>query len=807
VLEDLRLAARSLLRRKEFLAVAVLTLALGVGANGTIYSVVDGVLLQPLPYQSPDRLALLWHEFGDGAQNLPALHPADLRDYAARSRLFEEFAIATGGERILGGQQAEPELVDVGQVSANFFEFLGIAPALGRSFRAEEDVAAGPRVALLSDRLWRRRFGSDANVVGRRFDLDGESHEIVGVLPAAFRLLLPAEAFRLKDSELWVPAQIDYARLPPRNYTGFTGFARLREGVSFASAQEEMNALAAQLRREQPVHAASNLRVSVVPLQHDIVKGARRGLVLLMAAVGFVLLIACANVAQLLLTRGRARERELLVRVAVGATRWRMARLVLAEGLFTAACGAALGVPLVWGGLGLVRSLASASVPRVESIGVGLEALAFLALAALLSTLLFALLPALQAARADVAAGLKEAAVRSASLRQTRMRDIIVGVQVALSLVLVVGAGLMVRSFTALAQVRPGFDPKRALTLRVSLPPNDFRDAAVIRAFYRNLERGLLGLPGVREVAAVSLLPLAGSGPLQPYAYDDRTRRNWESVSADHRWVTPHFFAAIGATLLSGRDFVPSDLEDGRPRIIIDDTLAARAFAGRDPVGQSLQIEPDGTEGRFAEVVGVVAHIKLHDLTRPMLPQIYSPGVASRFSLVIRGGDGVTELASRVRHELAALNPAAAVESVRTLEEIVSGAMGQTRLAVTLMSAFGTLAILLAAVGIYGVFSYSVAQRTREIAIRMALGEAPAGIRRLVLGKCLRLVGASVLLGLCGAAWLSRYVAALLYGVNPLDPPTYLASTLFLAAVGLLASWLPAGRAARVAPLTALRQE
>lgn len=622
---DLRFAWRALLRRRGFSSVAVITLALGIGANTTLFSLVYGILLRPLPYRSPERLAILWHEFGQGAQFLPAMHPLDYRDYRDRSRLFEGFTIAAGREENLGGT-TDPELVDVGLVAAGFFPFLGIEPALGRQFREEEDVAGGPAVAMLSHELWTRRFGADPGILGRQLDLGGTRYEVVGVLPAGFHLWLPAEAFRLKHSDVWRPVQIDYAHLPPRNYTGYTVFGCLKPGVAFAAAQQELDALAAQLRLEHPEHAASDLRASLTPFQTDVVKGVQKGLLVLMAAVGFVLAIACANVALLLLARGRGREAELLLRVAVGASRWRIARLVLAESLLLAFGGAVLGIGLAVAGLHIVPALTSGSLPRGQSVALDATVLAFVVALSVLVALLFGWVPAWQASRADLAQGIRDGSVRTAAPAWRRLRDGMVVAQIALSLVLAVGAGLMVRSFRALGASQPGFEPTGALTLRVSLPRGVIHDVATSAAFHRDLQQRLLALPGVESVGVGSLLPLTGRGPLQPYAYDAETARRWESVSADHLWVSPGYFDALGTRLVAGRDFTADDLGAQRRVIVIDETLARRAFATHSAVGEKLQLEPEARPESFFEVVGVVGHVRLHDLTRPLLPQIYSPG-------------------------------------------------------------------------------------------------------------------------------------------------------------------------------------
>jgi len=800
---ELRLAVRALLRRPAFLLVAVLTSALGIGATAALFSVVHGVLLRPLPYRDSSRLAILWHEFGQGAQFLPALHPLDFRDYRERSRLFEEMTIAAGAEQILGGA-SEPEVVDVGRVAQNFFPFLGIDPVLGRHFRPEEDVSPGPAVALLSHRLWTRRFGGDPGVVGRRVELGGVVHEIVGVLPAEFRLFLPAEAFRLKDAEIWKPVQIDFARLPPRNYTGYTVFGRIRPGVSFEAVQAEMSVLAEGLRREQPVHAASSLRVTVVPLHDDVVKGTRPGLWLLMAAVGLLLAIACANVSLLMLARIRSREPEILVRLAVGASRGAVARLVLAESLVVSGLGGVLGMVLGHVAIEQVKAWAPAGVPRLDSVGLDGVAWAFAACVAVLTAAACALAPALQAARTDLAPGLRDARGSTPSQRQRRLHDLLMAGQVALSVVLLVGAALLVKSFGALVASKPGFEPEGALTLSVSLPAGSFRVPEDARAFERVLCERLRALPGVEHVGASSLLPFTGRGPLQPYAYDAETARNWESVSADEVWVSPGYFGALGATVLEGRDFAPGDA--GRRVIVVDDTLARRAFAG-SAIGRTLQLEPEGNVESFFEVVGVVGHVKLHDLSRTLLPQVYKPGLWQRFNLVIRGGESGERLADGARRVVNELSPGAAVEDVRPLGALVQRALAPTRLATGLMSAFGVTALVLAAVGILGVVSFAVNERRHEFALRLALGAAPSGIRRLVLARGLRIVVSSLVAGSVLAAVVGRASSPLLFGVDPLEPGPYVAAVAFLAFFALVACWLPAERAARVEPLRLLRQD
>jgi putative ABC transport system permease protein len=804
---DLKLAIRSLRKRRDYTLLALLTLAFGIGAVTAVFSVLNGVLLRPLPYSASDRIVILWHDLGNGAQSLPALHPLDYFDYRERSERFEDWTLATGRELILSGD-AEPELVDVGVVAANFFSFFGADPFLGRSFTAEEEVFGGPKVAILTHRIWSRRFGGDPGVVGRTVRLGGEDHEVVGVLPESFRLLLPPEAFRLRDAEIWTPTQIDRKDLPPRNFTGYTAFGKMNPGVRLEEAQEEMDRLEAQLKSEHAEHQAANLQVRAVLLHGDVVKRARPTLRVLMAAVGLVLLIACGNTAQLLLTRFRTGERELSIRAAMGASRWRLARLVVLEGFLLALGGGLLGILLARIGIEVLPRFATSSLPRLDSVVVD-RAVAGLALASAFgAALLFSLVPALSTSRASLSHSLADAGRGSASRRKTHLRSILVVTEVALSVVLLIATGLTIRSFVSLLEVEPGFEAGGLLTLRVSLPPTEFPEQEERSALYDVLEEKILALPGVISVAAVNQLPLTGSGTLQPYAYDEETTKNWESVTADERYVTPGFLPTMGATLIAGRELTRDDVPLGRRRSLIDETLAERAFGGKSAIGRLLRVEPLGHEDPFTEVVGVVRHVRLHDLTRPLLPQFYFPlSWWTSLSLAVRTEGAPETLVSAVTAEVRRLAPGAAIEDVAPMERLVSQARSQARLSLVLMVGFGVFAILLASVGLFGVVSYAVSQRRAELGIRLALGATPAGVRLFVLEGGFRLVAAALVLGLAAAAGLGHLMSGFLYGVRAFDPLTYASVAVLLGLVALAACWVPAQRATRVDPVTVLKSE
>ncbi|HYC33716.1 MAG TPA: ABC transporter permease [Gemmatimonadales bacterium] len=812
--QDLRYALRSLRRTPGFALAAIAALALGIGATTTIFTVVNGVLLRPLDYRDPGRLANIWNDLGEGAQSLPAVSPADFRDYQQRSRAFESFAAAAEGNvaNLRGNLtgDAEPERVSLVTVTANFFPLLGVAPAYGRQFTAEEEAVNGPHVVMLSDRLWRRRYGADPSLVGKTIQVDGIAHEVVGVLPRDFRLQLPKEAFQVRDADMWTPIQFDYGQPLPRNLTFFTVFGRLKPDVTFEQAQQDMDRIAADFRKEFKEHAASNLRIRAVPLHYDVVKHARPALLVLLGAVGLVLLIACANVANLLLVRGTTRRAEFALRTALGASRRAMVRQVLTESLVLAAAGGGLGIVLTLVALAVLRSLHPANLPRLGDVRVDGTVLAFTVLVCAATSVLFGLVPALRAAGVDPQEHLKSGG-RGGSVGDRRhARNLLIGAEVALSVVLLVGAGLLIRSFVALQRVNPGYDAMDVLTFELSMPFWKYQGGASRRAFFRELTGRLQAVPGVKSVGIVSQLPLTGSGPLSPFAYNEETARNFESVTADGRNVSSTYFQAMNARLLAGRTFTDGDSIGTPAVIIVDETLAKLAWPGENAVGKQLQLQPTGTPNAFAEVVGVVEHMRQHDLTRDVLHQIYYPigqGTPTDMTFVVESSVDPASLAATVRRTVAEMDPDLPVSHLVPMRDLLSEGMAQARFSLVLMSALGGIALLLTAVGVFGVISYSVSQRTREFGIRLALGEDPGRTRRHVVIGGMRLVLASIAIGLAGSLVVSRLIAGLLYEVRPADPLTFAVIAVLLAGVALFACYLPARRATRVDPALTLRSE
>jgi len=812
ILPDLRYALRMLRRAPGFTAVAIVTLGLGVGAATAIFSIISAVIVRPLTYREPERVVNLWVDFGVAAQSLPAMSPGDFKDYQQRTQLFESIGAASGGN-IVGatgalGEGGNVERVDVSTVTANFFQTVGIDPLYGRHFTAEEEAAGGPTVVMLSHRLWVSRFGGDPQIVGRRIRLDGLDQTVVGVLPATGRLWLPAEAFLVTDAQIWKPLQFNYANQPPRNFTFFTVFGRMKPGVTLAQAQADLETVAAQLRAEHAVHEAAGMRIRAVPLQKDVVKHVRPALFALFGAVGMLLLVACANVAHLLLARATARERELAVRGALGATRGRLLRQLTTESLLLAAAGGALGIGLARIGTRWLVWMSPANLPRVDAIRIDPGVLLFALGATLATAVVFGLVPALRAAGVDVNRTLRAGTNPSASKAQVHMRSVLMVAEVALTLVLLIGAGLMVRSFVALQQVRPGFDPASVLSFRVSLPVAKYSRFEMRAEFIRRMEEEIRRLAGVTHVGFTSQLPLTGSGALSPFAYDEATARSWESATADGRGASPDYFRALGTRLLAGRFF--EDRDRGANVIIIDETLAARAWPGENAVGKRLQTQPTGSPNRFSEVIGVIEHIRSQDLARAVRPQIFRPLIGfggTQPFVVVRTTVDPASLIPVVRQLIASMDPDAPVDRAQPMTAYVNDALAQSRLTLVLMAGFGIVALIMAAVGIYGVISYSVSQRTKEIGIRMALGQEARQIRNLVVGQGLRLVAISLLIGLAAAYALSVTVSGLLYGVNPRDPLTFGGMAAFLLAVALLGCLIPARRATAVNPLAALKAE
>ncbi|HET9983694.1 MAG TPA: ABC transporter permease [Longimicrobiales bacterium] len=827
---DVRYAARGLRRAPGFTAAAVVTLGLGIGANSAIFSAVDAVLLRPPPFPAPGRLVLLWGQRPDaGSPELPISYP-NFRDLREATSAFAGVAAWSSFEdsRLVLTGAGEPEQLRFGVASGDFFDVLGVWPVAGRTFTPADDEARSGPVVLVSEGLWRRRLGGEPGAVGRSLTLDGRPYTVVGVLPASFRFGGDRHA-----PDVWIPLGQDPAGTGPRSRqfargASFLGVvARLRPGVGVGRAQADADAAAARLAERYP-HFDREWRIRVVPLAERAVEGRRPTLLVLLAAVGCVLLIACANVANLLLARGTTRARELALRTALGAGRARIVVQLLTEAGVLALAGGALGLAAAAGLLRLLGHLDLASpsvfVPYTTpttALRVDGRALAFTLALCAATTALAGLWPALHAARGGSASRLADGGRGSDAPAGRRTRDALVVAEIAVSLVLLAGAGLMLRTLTALRRVDPGFHAEHVLTAEVGLPDGRYADPDRVRAFWGALLERARALPGVRDAGAVQLLPLAGIGPSTDFVLEGGPPpRPGEGPEVRYAVATPGYVGALGIRVLRGRDFDRRDDERAARVALVSESMARHSWPGQDPIGkrvalsiEALRFRGDGPPildfpSAYRTVVGVVADVRHDALSREPAPHLYLPLAqhpAREMTVVLRTTGDPAALAAALRRTVASIDPAQPVSDIRGMEDVVAQTVGQPRYRTLLLGLFGAVAALLAAIGLYGVLAYGVARRTREIGVRIALGATSRDVFRLVGADALRLAAAGLALGVAGALAATRMLSGLLFGVRAIDPLTFLAATAGLLAVAAAAAWLPARRAACVDPADALR--
>jgi len=829
--QDLRYGARMLLKRPGFTLIAVLTLALGIGANTAIFSVVNATLLRPLPFQQPERLALFWGS--KPRTNMPQL-PLSLpnfNDVRAQCQSCESLSAWTIGHSNLTqanpAQGAEPERVQYAIVSADFFATLGVQPLLGRSFRAEEDNPGNASAVIVSHSLWQRRLGADPAFIGKTITLDGRAREVCGVLPEGFRF-----ASFPKETEVWLPFGLDpfRDRKYARGTSALGAIARLKPGVNLAAAQTELDAISRRLEQAEP-HFNTGWRLHAVALHEQASGKLRRGLFVLLGAVAFLLLIACVNVANLQLGRAAARRRELAIRAALGAGRWRIVRQLLVESLLLAVLGGGAGVLLAWWGVDLF-ALIPYNAPNLftpytvapEQIGIDGRVLGGACLLALLTGVLFGLAPALQmgqAAKTNLPMALKEGGAQAAQA-MGRGRGLLVVAEVALALVLLIGAGLMIRSFARLQQVEPGFDPRNVLTFDINLPESKYQRPQAAQFYERLLER-LAAAPGVVAAGAVEYLPLSGIDGNTGLLIEGRPEPAPSGrIFAHNRVVTPDYFRALGMRLRQGRAFTAAD-NDKAPRVaVINETLARRYWPGENPIGkraaldfEAMRFYPDRAPDfdlalGLREIVGIVADVKHRGLAGETVPEFYAPLAqrpARNLTVVVRTAADPAGLLDVARNEVRALDKDQPIANASTMSEWLAASVAQPRFNFLLLTAFAAIALLLAALGIYGVMAWTVTQRTREIGIRLALGAQSGDVLRLVIKQGMKLALMGVVIGLAAAFALTRLMTSLLYDVSAADPVTFAVIALLLTLIALLACWIPARRATKVDPLVALRHE
>ena len=806
--QDIRYALRVLRKSPGFTSIAVLTLALGIGANTAIFTVVYGVLLRPLPYPQPDRLVQLAESYKDQTDEM-SITSAQLKRLHEYGTLFEHIAGYTGvGYNLAVGNSGE-HLRGM-PVDADYFRVLGVQPFLGRDFVEADDQGDGHRVAILSYSLWMRRFGSDAHQIMQTILLNGEPFTIVGVMPRGFGALGQGGAPDPGAPDIWTPLAL--VAKTAGSGQNISVLARLKPGVTRAQLAAQMSLVTQDFRHEYPYIARNELAISFLPYQLMIGADVRPFLFILLGAIGFVLLIACTNVANLLLARGGLRGREIAVRIALGASRPRIFQQLLTESMLIAIAGGALGLLLAATGLDSLLAMAPVDLPRATDVHLDGWAFAFTFGISLITGALFGLAPALEATKASINEALKEGAGRSsAAPGRARLRQLLVVGEFAMSLVLLTGAGLMIATFSKLLHTDPGFDPHRILSLQFWLVGSKYDSTPQVDNFYRAVVQRVESLPGVEAAAVVAAgLPLerGGNNGVKLAAAKES---DW--ISADYREITPGYFQAMGIPLKQGRLFSDADSDSANRVVVINETFARKHLKGLNPLGQHLDVG-----GVLCEVVGVVGDVKSY-LDQPSEPSTYVPasqaayGTSALFegwfprTVVVRASVDPLSLSRAVREAVANVDPTVPTGKFRSMEQVLSHSLALRSFMRLLLSVFAGLALLLASVGIYGVISYAVSQRTREIGVRMALGARPADVLRLVLTEGLRLVLVGVAIGIAAALALTRLLASLLYGVSSTDPTIFVSVTALLVTVSLAACFIPARRAMRVDPIVALHYE
>ena len=791
LLQDLRYGVRMMLKQPGFAAIAIMTLALGIGANTAIFSVVNGVLLQPLPFKEPDRLVMVWETLPKSNifENTPA--PAMLARWRERSTVFQDLATWTTASLNLTGS-GNPERISGLRASANLFPLLGVKPVIGRAFSAEEDHTGNNRVAVISYGLWQRRFAGDLNVTGKSLMLNDQSYSVIGVMPRGFQLYL-------SNVDVWVPIAFTPKEAQDWNHILWV-IGRLKPNVSYQQAQAEM----AVITPDTVGDPNSGVGVNVVPLHKQLAGDIRSPLLIILAATGFVLLIVCANVANMMLARAATRQKEIAVRLALGAGRRRLVRQLLTESLLLASMGGLAGLLIAYWGVPLLVSLMPGKLSDFGEIQVNAPMLGFTLLVALLTGVIFGLIPALQATRLNLITSLKEGGRDSTAGSHSLALNLLVVSEVALALMLFIGAGLMLRSFQRLSEVDLGFKPENLLAIQVPLTSDKYKDPQKRIAFWDELLPKLESLPGVISVGAITGLPIKSSAYGGGFIPEGRAQS--QGILAYYRIINPDYFQTMGVPLLKGRSFDQKDVLNSEKVIIISESLARAAWPNDDAVSKRLQ----WGGGPYLTVVGVVKDVRLRQTAKPG-PHVYLPyrqrEEMSPDDLVIRTKSDTAAMVAAVRDQVRAIDPNQPVSSISTMDQLLWRSSAQRRFNFALMGIFAVLALTLAIVGIYGVMSYVVTQGTRELGIRMALGAQPRDVIKLILGKgaILSLLGVGI--GVTGALALTRLMSSLLFGVSPTDPVTFITVAVILIGIALAACYIPARRATKVDPLEALRYE
>ena len=798
LLKDIRYAVRGLLKRPGFTFVVVSTLALGIGANAAVFSVINAVLLRPLPYRDVDRVVTLWQNNLKGGVPRSDVSPANFVDWSEQSKSFEAMAgIEPFGFSLIG--DGEPERFAAWLVTSGFFDVAGTRPLHGRTLIADDYTPGKEKVVVLGYGLWQRRFGGDASVVGKKLTLNGQPYVVVGVMPPEFQL--PA------DREVWAPRLIGEQQRQLRGATYWNVAARLKPGVTLSQAREEMNGIGARLAAQYP-DTNGGMAVTLVPLYEQLTGTVQSALWMLGAAVAFVLLIACANIANLLLVRGTERQREFAIRAALGAERFRLFRQTLTESLLLVLAGALAGLLLASWGVKLIPALTDSKIPRIEFISVDSKVLLFTLALSLSTTLVFGVVPTIQFWRSDLQSALQKSGRGTTGHARKRLRQALVMGEVALALVLLTGAGLLFRSFVSLLQVDPGFSKERVVALQVFLGRN-YQTADQINGFFDQSLEKITAVPGVESKAVVYSPPFINLETDIPFNIVGRAAPPAGSEStAFYSQVSPEYLKVLSIPLKQGRFFTSFDRADSHPVVVINDAMARRYFPNESPVGRQLAIMYGKTVTcEIVGVIGNVLHGGLHAEPRPEMFVPHQQSPTTMMTFVVRTASEAAALMPSIKQAIREVNPNQAFARTATMEELVDDSLKERRFNLFLLGLFAAIALLLATVGIYGSISYMARQRTNEIGVRIALGAQSKDVLKLIVGQGLGLALAGVVIGLLGAFLLTRTISGLLFGVGPTDPLTFVAISLLLLATACVASWIPARRATKVDPLVALRNE
>ncbi|HXD33776.1 MAG TPA: ABC transporter permease [Pyrinomonadaceae bacterium] len=809
LIREIRYAIRGLLKQPVFTAIAVITLALGIGANTAMFSVINAVLLRPLPYHEPHRLVTIWEESPQRGMYEVPVSFANLRDWVDQNHTFDQISAYTFTNLNLTGA-GEPARLSTVRSSANLFSLVGATPLLGRAFLPEEDKEGANRVVILGHGLWQSRFGSDTRIIGQSLTLNNQSYTVVGVMSPGFQFPVGFGYMGkvLNESiDLYVPIAATSQESARGSYSFFS-LGRLKPGVTIDQARADMTAIESRLEQQYP-DGNSGVGISLVPTQEQTVKEIRPALLVLLGAVAFLLLIACANIANLLLARAASRQKEMSIRAALGASRRRVLRMLLTESLILSLAGGCLGLLLAFWGTQALMALAPDNIPRMNEVGVDARVFGFTLAVSLITGIVFGLIPALHAAKPDLNAALKEGSKGSmGSPAGKRTRSLLVTVEVALSLVLLIGAGLMIKSFLRLQQMNLGFNPDHVLSVSLSLSRSRYSEDRQQAAFFQEALERLKSLPGIRSAGATTGLPLT----LQLSGSDFRIEGQPEPEAGKEmiintRSVSPGYFETLGISLIKGRDFDNRDKSDAPGAAIINHDLARIYFSNEDPIGKRITFD-DGQS--WMSIVGIIGDVKQLGLDSSAKPEVYFPylQVASpSMSIVVRTASDPLGLAAAVKSQIRMVDKDLPINEAKTMQQLLADSLSGRRFNMLLLTVFAMVALVLAIVGIYGVMSYTVTQRTHEIGLRVAIGAQPGDVFRMVIGQGMKLALIGVAFGLVGAFGLTRLMTTMLFGVEPTDPVTFAGIAVLLTSVALVACYLPGRRAMKVDPLVALRYE